>query len=258
MRNVTDSDKKKDHKPIAPYTLACRVIETRKVLPDVRMIELKPEADTRLKFHAGQYAQLQFAHFDAKPFSIASAPHHDVLEFHIKSTGHGVSDYVLTQLEKGEEVEVIAPFGDNYLRDDDTPILAVAGGLGMAPLKSIVESALFEKRAAPIHLYYGVDETAELYLFDYFTALDDRHSHFHFHPVVMQGDDLDAPWRAGTVGRIAAEDFTQLRDYQAYLAGPIEMVEEAVPLLMERGLALENMHSDAFQFINTSKLKGES
>lgn len=258
MRNVTDPDKKNEHKPIAPYTLACRVIEIRNVLPDVRVIELKPEGDTRLKFRAGQYAQLQFANFEAKPFSIASGPHHDVLEFHIKSTGHGVSDYVLNRLEKAEEVEVIAPFGDNYLRDEDTPVLAVAGGLGMAPLKSIVETALFEERASPIHLYYGVDETGELYLFDYFTALDERHAHFHFHPVAMQGENLDAPWRAGTVGRIAADDFTHLQDYQAYMAGPIEMVEEAVPLLMKRGLALENMHSDAFQFINTSKLKGES
>ena len=60
--------------------------------------------------------------------------------------------YVAETLKVGDKVRVEGPFGASYLRESHRgPIIAVAGGSGMAPIKSIVERAL--QKALPQHIY---------------------------------------------------------------------------------------------------------
>ena len=67
--------------------------------------------------------------------------------------GGATSGYVAGKLKLGDAVRVEGPFGASYLRESHRgPIIAVAGGSGMAPIKSIVEQAL--ARALPQHIYF--------------------------------------------------------------------------------------------------------
>src|SRR5581483_964436 len=78
------------------------------------------------------------------------------------------SGYVFTSLHVGAEVKVSGPLGNAYLRENHKgPILAVAGGSGMAPIKSICATALRANPERRIHLYFGVRDEHDVYLEDY-------------------------------------------------------------------------------------------
>lgn len=223
-----------------------RVVAIDDVGEDIRILQLALGNGRRLDFLPGQYALLGFADFDLKPYSIASAPGSGNLEFHIRATGAGgVSDYVTAQIRLGEEVRIEGPFGQNYLKDTDKPLLAIAGGLGVAPLKSIVEAALSGGMRQPVYLYHGARKLSGLYLDAHFQTLSRAHGNFHFISVLSE-PAADWTGRTGSVGALAAGDFDDLSAFQAFLAGPAPMIVQTAPLLLARGMAEENIFSDAF------------
>ena len=78
-------------------------------------------------------------------------------------------------LKVGDRCGSKGPSGTSYLRESHRgPIIAVAGGSGLAPIKSIVETALKKGMKQGIHLYFGVRDERDLYLEDHFKALADQ------------------------------------------------------------------------------------
>ena len=78
--------------------------------------------------------------------------------------GGATSLHVSERLKVGDSVLVEGPFGASYLREAHRgPIIAVAGGSGMAPIKSVVERALQKELPQHIYLYFGVRSERDLY-----------------------------------------------------------------------------------------------
>ena len=135
------------------------------------------------------------------------------------------------------------PFGGGYLREDHTgPMLLVAGGSGIAPVKSIAETALAMGMKQPLHLYYGVRDESELYLGPHFLELTRAHANFKFVPVLSHSESTRA--RRGMVGEAVALDFTALQGFKAYVFGPPPMVRATLQALRARGLAAQDIHAD--------------
>src|SRR5436309_3440674 len=80
------------------------------------------------------------------------------LEFHIRRVPEGVvSSHVADAVQRGDTLELQGPYGSACLRDhDERPLLLVAGGTGLAPMKSILLAALALPHPRPIALYHGV------------------------------------------------------------------------------------------------------
>ena len=180
-----------------------------------------------------------------------AVPHHgrqpqDFLEFHIKSTGPG-SHHATHDLNPGDPVAVEAPLGEHYWRPVDKPVLLLAGGLGIAPVKAVTEAALARSTPHPLHLYWGVRDDSALYLEDHFKKLARQHAHFHFVPVLSDDGQDAGPYRTGTIGTALSEDFETLEGFAAWLAGPPAMVEHTLPVLLQKGMAREDLFSDAFR-----------
>ena len=113
---------------------------------------------TYMAFSAGQFAKVAFAPGLARDYSMANVPDTAELEFHVRRIPGGLaSSHVWEHLREGDRVRVEGPFGDCWLREEHAgPIVCVAGGSGLAPVKSIVETALRRGMTNPIHLYFGV------------------------------------------------------------------------------------------------------
>src|SRR5262245_41855617 len=149
--------------------LACRAVELQQATHDILILHLEPPADARFDFRAGQYARLGFANLPMRDYSMANRPDAQLLEFDIRDVGDGASRYAVRRLALGETVTVAGPFGDAHLRADHAgPIIAIAGGSGLAPVKSIVETALHLGHARAIRLYFGVRSERDLYLAGHF------------------------------------------------------------------------------------------
>ena len=227
--------------------LLCRVAALDGVTHDIKRVRLEIESGGPFTFSAGQYARVVFGEQPARDYSMANGPDQPVLELHIRlMAGGGASVYVAERLKLGELVRVEGPFGSSFLRESHRgPILAIAGGSGLAPMKSIVETALARGTSQPIRLYFGVRDERDLYLQDHFLTLAERHPNFRFTPVLSQ-PSAATHRRTGFVHEAVDADHHGFDGCKAYLAGPPVMVEAATAMLHARGMRREDIHADAF------------
>jgi len=228
--------------------LSCKVVGIDDATHDIKRVRLEIVSGGPFDFSAGQYASVTFEDCPPRDYSMANIPGDPVLEFHIRRTAGGAtSAHVAEKLKLGDEVRVEGPFGTSYLRENHRgPILAVAGGSGLAPIKSIVERALQQKMPQHIYLYFGVRTERDLYLHDHFVELATKHPNLHFIPVLSEGEGDGLARRCGLVHEAVAADFDELDGCKAYLAGPPVMVEAATKLFERRGMRRIDIHADAF------------
>jgi len=201
---------------------------------------------TPLAFAAGQFAQLIFHGLPRRPYSMANKPGESVLEFHIRRIPHGVvSAYVANQARLGETLKLEGPYGMAYLRTQDAcPLLLVAGGSGLAPIKSILLAVLALPSTHPIYLYHGVRDTCDLYERESLTALAQLPL-FHFRPTLSMPSQATRH-RTGFVHEAVAADFTTLEGFTVYLAGPPPMVEATTEVVRHLGVRVDDVHADPF------------
>jgi CDP-4-dehydro-6-deoxyglucose reductase/ferredoxin-NAD(P)+ reductase (naphthalene dioxygenase ferredoxin-specific) len=226
--------------------LACKVAGLDDATHDIKRVRLEIISGGPFDFSAGQFASLTFEGCPPRDYSMANVPGDPLLEFHIRrTTGGATSTHVATKLKIGDSVRVEGPFGPSYLRETHRgPIIAVAGGSGMAPIKSVVERALQRELPQHIYFYFGVRTERDLYLHDHFATLAEKHKNLHFVPVLSEGDGMNR--RCGLVHEAVGHDFDELDGCKAYLAGPPVMVEAATRLFEERGMRRIDIHADAF------------
>ena len=213
---------------------------------DVRILRMTMADGAPFAFRAGQYAQVSFAGLPPRDYSLANVPGSETLEFHVRvNAERSVGRHIRDQLAVGDRVSISGPFGQAYLRTDhDGPIVAVAGGTGLVPIRSIIETALGSGMGQPIHLYLGAGDEAELYEEQRFLGLAARHSNLRFVAVVSGPGRMGR--RMGNVPDAVANDFATLAGFKAYVAGPPPMVEATLRILSSRGVSAADVHADPF------------
>jgi ferredoxin-NAD(P)+ reductase (naphthalene dioxygenase ferredoxin-specific) len=245
--------------------LRCRVANLTPLTHDILLLRMEIVSGGPFTFSAGQFASLEFpvAAGVVRDYSMANCPHESVLEFHIRvmPAESSVSRRVATLLKTGDIVKVSGPLGTSYLRSQHAgPMLCVAGGSGLAPIKSIIETALHDGFVQPLHLYFGVRSERDIYFERELAELQRRFAWFKAHIVLsepgarsdppQQPDAQDGaallPRRLGLVTSAFAEDFASLVGFKVYFAGPPAMVDAASALARERGVQLRDIHADAF------------
>ena len=230
-------------------TLHCRLVEKTPLTHDVLRLRFAIESGGPFTFSPGQFAKLAFPFAPDAPrdYSMANVPAEPLLEFHVRTLEGGISALVRERLQVGDAVRIGGPYGTSYLREQHRgPVLAIAGGTGLAPIRSIVRSALAHGLPGPVHVYCGVRQERDVYGEAELRGLAALHPALRLHVVVAEPDGAAPGRRSGLVTELVAQDFADCAGFHAYLAGPPAMVESAVDLLHARGLASRDIHADAF------------
>ncbi|HET7539161.1 MAG TPA: 2Fe-2S iron-sulfur cluster-binding protein [Polyangiaceae bacterium] len=228
--------------------MRCRVVDVRELTHDIRGLTLEIVSGGPYGFSAGQHARLKFGPgIPERSYSMASLPGEPLLEFYVRQVPRGqASGYVFSNVRVGAEVTVSGPLGNAYLRENHQgPILAVAGGSGLAPIKSIIETALQADPIRRIDCYVGVRDERDVYLEQHLLELARRHPNLQLQIVLSQPSAV-TPRRTGTVTEAVSRDVSALTGYKAYVAGPPAMVESVQRELVKRGVATRDVHADAF------------
>jgi len=214
--------------------MRCRVLELEDLTPDIKGLRLAPESGGPMTFSAGQYAELEFATGLSRHYSMANTPDEPQLLFHVHHVSAGrTSRYVASELKVGDKVKVSGPRGVNYLRDAHRgPVLLVAAGSGLAPIRSILCTLLERGHPAPVRLYFGAPSERDVYHAALLKNLASRFPSFAYQMV------------RGPLHETIEVD--EAGDVMAYLAGPPPMVEPARAMLAARGLAPRQIHAEAF------------
>jgi CDP-4-dehydro-6-deoxyglucose reductase len=206
----------------------------------------------QFRFVAGQYVDILLRNGRRRSFSIASAPHDaELLELHVRHVPGGeFTSYVFEKLKEQELLRLEGPLGTFFLRaDSERPILMMAGGTGLAPIKGMLRHAFQAGLARPLHLYWGVRARRDLYADELLALWAAQHGNFRYTPVLSEPAAGDA-WsgRTGWVHEAVVRDYADLSTHEVYMAGPPPMVEAGKIAFARHGLAREQLHFDSFEF----------
>ncbi len=234
--------------------LPCKVESIKHLNHDVTQIMLKIPGAESLQYLAGQYVDLIHPDFEPRAFSIANAPtNSSLIELHVRQIENGkFTNFVFNELEEKSLLRIEGPKGDFFFREDSKkPVILVAGGTGLGPIKSIIEHAIATQLNRKIYLYWGVRDEVDLYI-DLPAKWADEHDNIHFVPVLSEPNDA---WqgKTGFVHESVLSDFEDLTGYEVYACGPPEMVKATAKTFVEQGMIKDNFFSDAFVFAFTGK-----
>lgn len=208
-----------------------------------------PEGSEDLVYRPGQYVNLFLEDGSARSFSIASRPTAGTVDFHLRRIPEGrFTHHRVNALRPGDTLEVELPLGSFCHHPEDyRPLLLVATGTGLAPLKSILESLMDCEDCPPVALYWGARTEADLYLHDEIAAWAIRFDDFSYVPVLSRADEA---WqgRRGHVQQAVAEDFPDLSEHAIYLCGSPAMIDDARRDFLALGASIDHIYSDSFTF----------
>jgi len=230
---------------IAHQNVTAHVLKMATLSPDVMLLELVTPRTNRLRFLAGQSAEIALGGMRTT-LPIASCPCEDRrLHFHLRRIpGNRVSDYAFGRLKLGEAVPVEGPLGEFVLQEKSgRPLVFVAfGWMGFAPVKSIIEHALAQEAAESIDLWWIGANSSDHYHPKLCRAWAEALDNFHFHPLIagagLHGEVNESVRRAleqvvPTLGELA--------DCDVYVAGEAAQVGTARAFLLGSGLSIEQL-----------------
>jgi ferredoxin-NADP reductase len=215
---------------------------------NIRTFFFKPESP--LRFTAGQFTELVVPHVEADDrgqkrwFTISSSPTDELVSITTKFAGEQSSSFkrALFALQPGAEVTLAEAMGDFVLpKFTQTPLVFVAGGIGITPVHSILEWLATTTEQRPIQLLYGVRNEDEIIFQDTFDKAG-------VHATIVVGEP-SAAW-GGERGRISAELITSLEDLDndslIYVSGPEVMVQDLKRDLRQAGIKPSQIVVDEF------------
>ena len=230
---------------IPEQSITAHVRKMENLSDEVMLLELLTPRSNRLRFLAGQGAQVTLGGASAT-WPIASCPCEERrLHFHVRRIpGNVISDYVFGRLRNGEAVAVAGPVGDFVLREDSTrPLVFIAWGWqGFAPVKSVIEHALAQETAESIDLYWIGAQASDHYhprlCRSWAEAMDD----FRYTPLIagagLHGEVVRAV--RSTLGDILpAIEVPAERDF--YVAGDSAQIDATRAALAEHGVPAERV-----------------
>ncbi len=128
--------------------------------PDIRSVQFAPMDDGGLpRAEPGQFVQVELEHEGAlvrRPWSLSSfsfAP--ETYRVTVRKQ-KGPGSHGLHALGVGDRVSLRAPAGDFTLdMGSYRPLVLIAAGIGITPLKAMLDAHFSRREASPVHLIYG-------------------------------------------------------------------------------------------------------
>lgn len=241
---------------VIPEVLRMRRFRVQEVVweaPEIFTLRLVPlEGEAPLPFKAGQWVYLHLLNEDKTTwkaaFSIATAPTDaGPIELGIKIVGDFTKRASRVRLD--EEVALQGPFGMFVLPPpSESPLVFIAGGIGITPLRSMMREAVNAKTSAPIHLVYSnryAEESAYLEEFD-----DLQRAHGRMQLVTTLTGENPPGW-TGKTGRVDEAMLAPVlaetaQNGQFFLCGPNSFMEGIRSILEAAGVDKKRIHQERF------------
>ena len=239
-----------DMEIVPPTELYSTTLVHSKEMLAADLCKLLLEPPSTFAYRAGQFINLRRADGLVRSYSLASLPAEDYfLEIHVQRKDGGImSNWILDELNAGDELDIQNASGECYYRDDarDHPLLLVGTDSGLAPLFGIIRDALHHRHQEAIHLYHGGSDTDRFYLREELRKLEQQHANFHYYECIPDNPAPPDGALAGHAHKVAFARHPDLRGWQVYLAGRTEMVDSGELLAAKHGALPASIHSDAF------------
>ena len=239
------------------FNIAKKVVES----DEITSFYLKPsDAGDLPAYQAGQYISVRvFVEAlnlkQPRQYTLSTNPQSEYLRISVKREDakgdleQGWVSNTLHALEIGAEIEVSAPTGNFYLVDPSKRNVFISGGVGLTPMIAMLNQLVTMDMPQPVTFIHACrspnvhamkqhvqDLKAQFPRLHTLTAYEFPHASATFGDDVMTGR-LD-------LGSMDSALLPKNADY--YLCGPMPFMAEQHKALVARGIAAENIHSEAF------------
>ena len=208
---------------------------------------LRVRTTQRVPYLAGQSLAVEASTLRPRqwrPFTPGSAPGGYEFDLHVRAVDGGtVSTALVRAAQPGDRIRLGTPYGRMILdRESTRPVLMIAGGTGLAPMKAMVGQLVVDG-GRPANLYFGARTMRENY--------DDRElgilAAANEWLTVVTAISADSRWpgASGLVGdvAVAAGDWSE---HDVYVCGSPGMVEHTVKSLVAAGVRENQISFEEF------------
>jgi Na+-transporting NADH:ubiquinone oxidoreductase subunit F len=232
-----------------------RVVSLTDLTYDIKQVTLELTDSERIDFTAGQFVQFEVPPYKLtdepvyRAYSLSSPPSDKRrIEMEIRLVPGGIcTTYVFEHLKEGDPVTVNGPYGDFHLRDTEREIVFVAGGSGMAPIKSMLLDMQQNGNPRKATYFFGARALRDLFLVDEMRAFEKELADFTFVPALSEpGPEDNWDGETGLVTEVLDRRMGDLAAHEAYLCGSPLMIDACVEVLKQKGLPDDRIYYDKF------------
>lgn len=200
----------------------------------------------KYKYEAGQFAHWYFLSsglwWQGHPFSFSTSPNNQYLRITVKALGDQSTK--LQQLKTGTRVIIDGPNGRFTPRTRrSNKLLMIAGGVGITPIRSIIEG-LGSESDTDIVLLYGTRTKADI---SFRKELKSAVSLYGVRVHYVLSDDPSTP-KQYIDQEVIADLVPDFEEREVYLCGPPPMMNSVKTALVSSGIKKRMIYSERFDF----------
>ncbi|MBM4432636.1 MAG: response regulator [Chloroflexi bacterium] len=217
------------------------LVKVEELTPKEKVFEIKLQDGKKLGHRPGQFVEVSVMGIGEAPISISSSPTRDgTFQLAIRQVGDVTR--ALHALKKGAIVGIRGPFGNGFPLEalEDKNLLLVAGGIGLFPLRSLVQYVLDRRSSfGKVILLFGARSPAERLFLDELAQWKQRPD-IEFHETVDKGD---GSWKGnvGVITTLIPKVEIEPAKTRAVVVGPPIMYRFVIGELKKKGLADEHI-----------------
>lgn len=228
------------------WTVAEIIQET----PNIKSFVLKRSSSRRIsKFKAGQFLTFLIGG-DAKrvrSYSISSSENNGrSLQVSIKHLTGGDGSTWFHSLKVGDSVTAYPPSG-HFFDNEEVALdrVYVAGGIGVTPILSMIQTNLENAVTFKMSLFYGVRSQVDLAFHGLFEYWAKRHPNFKYYPVLSHDNSWTGDKGFLNLGFIQQRT-NDIRNAAFFICGPDLMADPLIDALAAAGIPDERIHNEKF------------
>ncbi len=232
-----------------------KVSSLRDLTHDIKEVTLELIDPAEIEMIPGQFIQLQTPEYELtdepvyRAYSVSSnTTDTRHVELEIRLVPNGIcTTFVHNYMKEGDEVLFNGPYGDFHLRDTDREIIFIAGGSGMAPIKSILLSMADAGNPRRSRYFFGARSKRDLFLVEKMQELEQQLPNFTFIPA-LSNPEPDDNWdgETGLITDVVAKHMQSGDNVEAYLCGSPGMIDACIKVLNDKGVPEELIYYDKF------------
>ncbi len=213
-----------------------RILRVKKMTDMEKLFEISLMDGTSLNHEPGQFVEVSILGVGEAPISLASSPT-ERGSFDICVRAVGKVTAALHRLGPGDEIGIRGPFGKGFpIRSlEGNDILMVAGGLGIVPLRSLINYVLDNRREfGKVNILLGCRSPQNMLFHDEIDEWGKRLD-ISFSCTV---DKADEEWKGnvGVITKLIPGVTIYPRHTYAVVVGPPVMYKYVIKELLEKGL----------------------
>jgi hypothetical protein len=171
------------------------------------------------------------------------------------------SNFFHDHIQVGTTLHVRAPSGHFYLEPGKSPIVLIAGGIGITPMLSMLNWCLAQQPGREVWFFYGVRNSKETAFAQHLHAAAAANPDVHLRLCFsdpLPDDQLGKDFHHR--GRVDVNLFRTelpLKSHHYYICGPTPMMETLVSALEDWGVQDSHIHFEAFGPASIKRRKPE-